>query len=67
MRDTNNDTLFDTAQAAAYLGYSKSCLEWWRMVKRGPAFHKLGEGRVRYKKSDLDAFVESGRVEPRRA
>lgn len=66
MRDSN-DPLYDTAQAAAYLGYSKSCLEWWRMTKRGPRYFKIGGSRVRYLKSELDAYVESGRVEPRRA
>lgn len=65
MRDTH-DKLLDTAQAADHIGYSKSCLEWWRMVRRGPVYHKVG-GRIRYRKSDLDAFVESGRVEPREA
>ena len=66
MRDAH-DTLLDTAQAAAYLGYSKSCLEWWRVEKRGPVYRKIGGGRVRYFKSELDAYVESGRVEPRKA
>jgi excisionase family DNA binding protein len=66
MRDTN-DTYLDTAQAAAYIGYSKSALELWRTQKLNLPFHKVGGGRVRYCKSDLDAFLARGRVEPREA
>lgn len=62
MRDTDNDQFLDTAQAAHLIGYSKSTLEWWRMEKRCLPFYKIA-GRVRYRKSDLDAFMENGRVE----
>ena len=54
----------DTAQAAHYLGYSKSTLEWWRGEGRGPRYYKMA-GRVRYRLSDLDAWMESGLVETR--
>lgn len=64
MRDIQ--TLFDTEQAAAYLGCAISTLEWYRFDGRGPAYYKTGR-RVRYKLSDLDAYMEAGRVEPRRA
>jgi predicted DNA-binding transcriptional regulator AlpA len=62
MRDTQNEYL-DTAQAAHYLGYSKSNLELWRTMspRRGPDYFKAA-GRVKYKKSDLDAWMEAGRV-----
>ncbi|AQS48750.1 DNA-binding protein [Thioclava nitratireducens] len=66
MRDIHDERL-DTAQAANYLGYSKSTLEWWRMVGRGPRYYKIGGGRIRYKQSDLDAYLEAGVVEPREA
>ena len=63
MRDTQNDDFLDTAQAAHYIGYSKSALDWWRTTspRRGPDYYKTA-GRVKYKKSDLDAWMESGRV-----
>lgn len=64
MRTETKDQFLDTAQAAHYIGYSKSTLEWWRMEKRGPRFYKMA-GRVRYRQSDLDAFMENGLVETR--
>ena len=56
----------NTANAAHHLGYSKSSLESWRVERTGPNYYKTGR-RVRYKKSDLDAYIEAGRVETRRA
>lgn len=66
MPDTLKNQYLDTSQAAHYLGFSKSTLEWWRTLspRRGPDFHKLG-GRVRYRISELDAWVNDSRVEAR--
>ena len=65
MRDTQkDDPLFDTAQAADFLKYSKSALEYWRCQGTGPRFYKTA-GRVRYRMSDLDAWLEAGLVETR--
>lgn len=66
MLDSNTDQFLNTAQAAYELGYSKSTLEWWRGEGIGPEYYKTGR-RVRYKKSDLDAFIEAGRVQTRSA
>lgn len=41
-------------------------LRYWRAAGRGPAYHKVGV-RVLYNLADLEAFVQAGRVEPRRA
>jgi len=65
MRDTQkDDPPFDTAQAAEFLKYSKSALEYWRCQGTGPCFYKTA-GRVRYRKSDLDAWLDAGLVETR--
>lgn len=65
MRDTQKDDPFlDTAQAAEFLHYSKSALEYWRCQGTGPRFYKTA-GRVRYRQSDLEAWLESGLVETR--
>ncbi|WP_414631198.1 helix-turn-helix domain-containing protein [Alcanivorax jadensis] len=47
----------DTRQAAAYLSVSVRCVEQWRFKKRGPRYVKI-EGSVRYRRSDLDDFME---------
>lgn len=53
----------NVSQAAAYLQLSKSRLEGWRNVGKGPAYLKIGK-RVVYDVADLDAFALSGRVVP---
>ena len=47
-----------TKEAAEILGVEKTTLEAWRCRGGGPAFLKLG-GAVRYRESDLQAFMES--------
>ncbi|MEP4198112.1 MAG: helix-turn-helix domain-containing protein [Aliishimia sp.] len=64
MTDTIQNQFLNTAQAAHYLGYSTSSLEAWRCDGRGPTYYKMA-GRVKYRKSELDAFMEAGRKETR--
>lgn len=52
--------LLDTKSAAKRLGLSHQTLEKWRSQHRGPRFVKLGNKAVRYRKSDLDVFIEGG-------
>lgn len=47
-----------TKEAAEYLGLTKATLEAWRVRGGGPVFLKMGKS-VRYRKSDLDAFIVS--------
>ena len=47
-----------TREAAAYLGLSKPTLERFRTLGGGPKFAKLGAA-VRYRKADLDEWLES--------
>jgi excisionase family DNA binding protein len=51
----------DTKQAAQYLNLKKNTLEIWRLRGGGPAFVKFGRA-VRYRKQDLDAYVERNLV-----
>lgn len=54
----NNDA------AADYIGVTPGTLEVWRCTKRSPqpAYLKVGS-KVYYLKKDLDAYLESVRVE----
>lgn len=47
-----------TKEAAKYLGLKRTTLEAWRCRGGGPRYLKLGRS-VRYRLSDLDAWVES--------
>jgi hypothetical protein len=46
------------AQAAAYIGSNPAVLQNWRSQRRGPRYHGKDEF-VRYRISDLDAFMST--------
>jgi hypothetical protein len=50
-------------EVAGTLRVSQRTLQWWRTNGAGPAFLKL-EGVVRYRSSDLEAFITAGRSAP---
>lgn len=53
--------VLDEKQAAAYINQKPGTLRQWRSVSKGPAYHKKGRS-VLYKKSDLDAWLATGRT-----
>jgi predicted DNA-binding transcriptional regulator AlpA len=57
--------LLDEITTADTLGCSVALLRKWRLYRQGPAYHKLGR-LVRYSSTDLDAFVQSQRIETKR-
>lgn len=52
-----------TQQAAEYLGLKPDTLVQRRRKGQKPIYYKLGS-KVFYKKKDLDAFFDEGKVEP---
>lgn len=50
--------MFTTPEAAAYIKMAVQTLERFRLTGEGPIFAKLG-GSVRYRRCDLDAWIES--------
>lgn len=55
---------FTPRQAAQYIGVSDAALRLWRSEGRGPRFFRAGEKLIRYRKSDLDAWIEARLSEP---
>ncbi len=51
------DQLLTEVQAADFLNLSVRCLQAWRVRGGGPCYSKIGRS-VRYRRTDLDAFVE---------
>ena len=49
-----------TREAAEYLGLSARTLDRYRVSGEGPVFHRFG-GRVRYSRTDLDAWAKARR------
>src|SRR5262249_12958551 len=50
--------LMNEREAAAYLGVSVSGMRKWRARQSGPKYARFGK-IIRYRRSDLDAFVQS--------
>lgn len=45
-------------QAAKYLGISEGALRLWRSEGKGPRHFKAGEKLWRYRRADLDSWIE---------
>lgn len=50
--------ILNTKEAAQYLRLGKPTIERFRLTGEGPRYCKLG-GAVRYRRCDLDAWLES--------
>ena len=55
--------LLNTVQAAVEFGLSKSTLEHWRTVRKGPPFVRVGPRCIRYRRADLDAWLSEQLIE----
>lgn len=62
---TDPNELLTAREVAAILKVTVYTLENWRGLRSGPKYLKLGEGiraPVRYKRSDVDAYLTSSSV-----
>lgn len=53
----NPSDLLDEKEAARYLTLAPATLRNWRTTKEGPVALKLGRRAIRYRFSDLEAFI----------
>lgn len=51
-----------TKEASKYYGVAEQTMINWRHLCRGPEYFKLSTRAIRYRKSDLDAYMEKVRV-----
>jgi len=58
MNDNQETPLLNIHQASMYIQLSTATLARMRKDNSGPAYVKLG-ARVLYRKTDLDAYIES--------
>jgi hypothetical protein len=61
--DLADGDFIDEVAAARLLGKSPTTLRSWRVRRANIPFYRIG-GAIRYKRTDVLAFRESGRVEP---
>jgi hypothetical protein len=57
--DPMDSDYYDTPRAARYVGAKANTLEKWRVEGIGPPFCKVNGRLVKYRKSDLDAYMAS--------
>jgi hypothetical protein len=50
--------------AARYCGVAEGTFRLWRARGIGPAYFRAGEKLIRYRKRDLDAWIESRIIRP---
>lgn len=62
-QEVMDDELLNTRETGKYLKRPAGTLSQWRYLGRGPAYIRVGR-EVRYRKSDLDAWLEANRIEP---
>jgi predicted DNA-binding transcriptional regulator AlpA len=51
-------------KAASYLGISEAALRLWRSEGRGPRFFRAGEKLIRYRRADLDFWIDARLSQP---
>lgn len=54
----NDDELLTDAEVTALTKIQRNTLANWRATGQGPRFVKLGKRSVRYRRSDLRAFID---------
>ena len=55
---TEQENTLTPFKAAKYLGISEAALRLWRSEGRGPRHFRAGEKLVRYRRADLEAWIE---------
>ena len=61
-RKQENPTLLNTRQAAAFLAVSARTLQDWRLDRSGPPYIALSDRAIRYRRSDLEAWLKAREV-----
>lgn len=55
----SSESLIDEEEASAFLGHSVRTLQKWRVRGGGPRFVRISRRSIRYRRSDLLAWIEA--------
>jgi excisionase family DNA binding protein len=55
---TEHQDALTPKQTAKYVGVSEGALRLWRAEGKGPRYFRAGEKLVRYRRADLDEWIE---------
>ncbi len=58
------ENILTPCKAAKYVGVSEAALRLWRSENKGPRYFRAGEKLVRYRRADLDSWIEARLSEP---
>ncbi len=64
MENNNTSILMTQKEAAAYLGTTVGTLNTWRHYGKNPLPFVRWGNRIRFRKSDLDAYIEASVIKP---
>lgn len=64
MIDLGNENALNERQAAKYVGVNPGTLRLWRAESKGPRYFRAGEKLVRYRRADLDSWIEGRLCSP---
>jgi hypothetical protein len=53
------DNVLTEIRAARYIGVSGAVLRLWRSGSKGPRYFRAGEKLIRYRRADLDLWIEA--------
>lgn len=59
MIELRDENALNERRASRYLGVSEGVLRLWRSQGKGPRHFKAGEKLIRYRRVDLDAWIEA--------
>jgi predicted DNA-binding transcriptional regulator AlpA len=61
---TDYSDVLSQAQASRYLGVNEGTLRGWRREGFGPKYYRAGTKLVRYRRVDLDQWINDRLTEP---
>lgn len=61
---TRASDLLTESEAAAMLRVRAVTLKRWRRERKGPRFVRLGPTRVRYRRTDIDSWLDGRSIDP---
>lgn len=58
-KDANQSLLLTETEASKLIEFSTRTLQKWRVLGRGPKFVRVSARAIRYRREDIDAWIEA--------
>jgi predicted DNA-binding transcriptional regulator AlpA len=60
--ETPSERLMSGQDVAVFLGMTEGSVRNWRQEKKGPPYFRFGNGIIRYRRSEVEAWLDAQRV-----